>query len=61
MGMKLGILPYEKHREYCRSMLQNRKFWKIFVPEREEVTRGWIKLHNGGASKLVGLLFFFFL
>jgi hypothetical protein len=49
----LPVVPYgceiwsltlrEEHR---LRVFENRVFWKIFGPKRDEVTGGWRKLHN---------------
>jgi hypothetical protein len=44
MGVKLGLLILrEEHR---LRMFENRVLRRIFGPKRDEVTGGWIKLHN---------------
>jgi hypothetical protein len=43
MGVKLGILYYGKHR---LRVSENSVLRRIFGPKREEVVRGWRRLHN---------------
>jgi hypothetical protein len=44
MVVKLGLLTLrEEHR---LRMFENRVLRRIFGPKRDEITRGWRKLHN---------------
>jgi hypothetical protein len=44
MGVKLGLLTLrEEHR---LTVFENRVLRRIFGPKRDEVTGGWMKLHN---------------
>jgi hypothetical protein len=46
MDVKLGLSKQgKKHR---LRIFENRLLWRIFGPEKEEVTAGWKKLHNEG-------------
>jgi hypothetical protein len=43
MGVKLSLTLREEHR---LRVFENRVLRRIFRPKRDEVTGGWIKLHN---------------
>jgi hypothetical protein len=41
--------------EYRLRVFENRVFWRIFGPKRDEVTGSWRKLHNEGHHNLYPL------
>jgi hypothetical protein len=43
MGVKLGVSHFGKN---TLRMFENKVLRRIFGPKRDEVTGGWIRLHN---------------
>jgi hypothetical protein len=50
MGVKFGLLTLSN--EHRLKVLENRVLRRIFGSKRDEVTGGWIKLHNDGLHNL---------
>jgi hypothetical protein len=52
MGVKLGLLHYERNRD---RVFENNLLRKIFGSKRDDVMGGWRKLHNEELHDLYSL------
>jgi hypothetical protein len=48
----MGNLISDIKGEHRQSLFQNRMLRRIFGPKRDELTRGWKKLHNEDLNNL---------